>query len=148
MRLLLLLSIRLLYFKAKPKMSSKSILIVEDSVSITWRLLSFLREIEHLDIIGSVRNGTSGLKRIISDTPDIVLLDLQLPGINGLKILEALQDKSKNKPYVIVFTNNSNFYFKERCLSLGANEFYDKSVQFEEAIAAIRRLCQEEVSLQ
>lgn len=123
-------------------MSSKSILIVEDSVSITWRLLSFLREIENLEIIGSVRNGSSGLKRILSDTPDIVLLDLQLPGVNGLKIIETLRGKSKNKPYIVVFTNNSNFYFKERCLSLGANEFYDKSVQFEEAVGAIRKLCQ------
>ncbi|MFZ1809044.1 MAG: response regulator [Cyclobacteriaceae bacterium] len=124
-------------------MITKSLLIIEDSVSITWRLLSFLREIKNLEIIGSVRNGTSGLKRIKSDKPDIVLLDLQLPGINGLKIIETLQDK--DKPYIIVFTNNSNFYFKERCLALGANEFYDKSVQFEEAVAAIRRLCEEEI---
>jgi len=122
-------------------MSTKSLLIVEDSVSITWRLLSFLREIENLEIIGSVRNGTSGLKRIKTDNPDIVLLDLQLPGINGLKIIEALQDDKK--PYIIVFTNNSNFYFKERCLALGANEFFDKSVQFEEAVAAIRKLSME-----
>lgn len=122
-------------------MSTKSLLIVEDSVSITWRLLSFLREIENLKIIGSVRNGTSGLKRIKTDKPDIVLLDLQLPGINGLKIIEALQDDKK--PYIIVFTNNSNFYFKERCLALGANEFFDKSVQFEEAVAAIRKLSME-----
>jgi DNA-binding NarL/FixJ family response regulator len=124
-------------------MSKKSLLIIEDSVSITWRLLSFLKEIENLEIMGSVRNGTSGLKRIESDKPDIVLLDLQLPGINGLKIIEMLQDK--HKPYIIVFTNNSNFYFKERCMALGANEFYDKSVQFEEAVTAIKKLCQEEV---
>lgn len=126
-------------------MSAKSILIIEDSVSITWRLLSFLREIENLNIIGSVRNGTSGLKRIESDTPDIVLLDLQLPGTNGLKIIETLRDKVK--PHIIVFTNNSNFYFKQRCLSLGANEFYDKSVQFEEAVDAIKKLCNKEVLL-
>ncbi|MEP2667384.1 MAG: response regulator [Cyclobacteriaceae bacterium] len=125
-------------------MNKKSLLIIEDSVSITWRLLSFLREIENLEIIGSVRNGTSGLKRIESDSPDIVLLDLQLPGINGLKIIESLQDQ--NKPYIIVFTNNSNFYFKERCLALGANEFYDKSVQFEEAVSAIRKLCKGEIT--
>ncbi|MCB0492220.1 MAG: response regulator transcription factor [Cyclobacteriaceae bacterium] len=126
-------------------MSKKSLLIIEDSVSITWRLLSFLKEIENLEIIGSVRNGTSGLKRIESDKPDIVLLDLQLPGMNGLKIIETLQDK--HKPYIIVFTNNSNFYFKERCMALGANEFYDKSVQFEEAVASIKKLCQEEVAI-
>ncbi|MEQ8361493.1 MAG: response regulator transcription factor [Cyclobacteriaceae bacterium] len=126
-------------------MSAKSILIIEDSVSITWRLLSFLREIENLEIIGSVRNGTSGLKRIKSDKPDIVLLDLQLPGINGLKIIETLQDQTK--PHIIVFTNNSNYYFKNRCLALGANEFYDKSVQFEEAVAAVRKLCQEEITV-
>lgn len=124
-------------------MHKKSLLIVEDSVSITWRLLSFLKEIENLEIIGSVRNGTSGLKRIKSDNPDVILLDLQLPGMNGLKIIEALSNE-KNPPYIIVFTNNSNFYFKERCLSLGANEFYDKSVQFDEAVQAIKKLCEQE----
>lgn len=124
-------------------MHKKSLLIVEDSVSITWRLLSFLKEIENLEIIGSVRNGTSGLKRIKSDNPDVILLDLQLPGMNGLKIIEALSNE-KNPPYIIVFTNNSNFYFKERCLSLGANEFYDKSVQFDEAVQAIKKLSEQE----
>ncbi len=126
-------------------MIKKSLLIVEDSVSITWRLLTFFRGIENLEIIGSVRNGTSGLKRIKSDKPDIVLLDLQLPGMNGLKIIETLQGQ-KNAPYIIVFTNNSNFYFKERCLSLGANEFYDKSVQFDEAVSAVRKLCQGKIA--
>lgn len=125
-------------------MTAKSILIIEDSVSITWRLLSFLRDIKTLNILGSVRNGTSGLKRIKSDKPDIILLDLQLPGINGLKIIEMI-GKQKDAPYIIVFTNNSNFYFKERCFALGANEFFDKSVQFEQTIKAIEILCNDEV---
>lgn len=118
----------------------KSLLIIEDSVSITWRLLNFLREIENLDILGSVRNGTSGLKRILKESPDIILLDLQLPGINGMKILELLANEA-NTPYIIVLTNNSNLYFKERCLELGANEFFDKSVQFEKAIKSIENFC-------
>lgn len=53
--------------------------------------------------------------------------------------------KQKDAPYIIVFTNNSNFYFKERCFALGANEFFDKSVQFEQTIKAIEILCNDEV---
>lgn len=127
-------------------MATKSLLIIEDSVSITWRLLSFLREIKNLNILGSVRNGTSGLKRIISEKPDIILLDLQLPGINGLKIIEQLKG-NPDVPHIIVLTNNSNFYFKDRCLALGANNFFDKSVQFDEAIKAIDKFCNGELEL-
>jgi len=123
------------------KNKKKSLLIIEDSVSITWRLLNFLREIENLEILGSVRNGTSGYKRIQKEAPDIILLDLQLPGINGMKIIEMLD--GKKPPHIIVLTNNSNLYFKQRCIELGANEFFDKSVQFESAIDSVRKLCSE-----
>lgn len=125
----------------------KSLLIIEDSVSITWRLLNFLKDVKNLKILGSVRNGTSGYKRIVNEKPDIILLDIQLPGTNGLKILELLKDQ-EHKPYIIIFTNNSNFYFKERCFALGADEFYDKSVQFEEAIKAIIKFCNNGVNSQ
>lgn len=121
--------------------AEKTLLIIEDSVSITWRLLSFLREIRNLKILGSVRNGTSGFKRIVNETPDIVLLDIQVPGTNGLEILEKISTTTSVNPHVIVLTNNSHFYFKEKCFEWGAKEFYDKSSQFEEAILAIKNLC-------
>ncbi len=122
---------------------AKTLLIIEDSVSIAYRLMHLLKEINNLQILGAVRNGTSGYKRIKNDKPDIVVLDLQLPGTHGLKVLELMAEE-KQSSYVIVLTNNSNLYFKDRSFKLGAKEFYDKTVQFEQAIDSINKLCNEE----
>ena len=120
----------------------KSLLIIEDSVSITYRLVRLLKEVNNLNLLGSVRNGTTGYKRIVNEKPDIVLLDLQLPGTHGLKVLELMAEE-KQQSHVIVLTNNSNLYFKEKCYNLGAKEFYDKTVQFEDAVMSITKLCNE-----
>lgn len=99
-----------------------------------------MEQIGQLKILGSIRNGTAGLKKAQAEKPDIILLDIMLPGTNGLKIMEML-NSTPWRPYIIVLTNYSNLYFKQRCMGLGAKAFYDKSVQFEEAVAKINTIC-------
>lgn len=118
--------------------STKSILIVEDSAPVTLRLLQFLSGINDLIILDSVQDGNSALLKIMQESPDILLLDIQLPGLNGIDVLDLIKEL-KNPPYIIVLTNNSDDYFKDKCLSLGAHEFYDKTKHFELAIEAVRK---------
>ncbi|MDZ4714115.1 MAG: response regulator [Cytophagales bacterium] len=121
---------------------TKTLLIVEDSESVKVRLLGFLAEIKCIKVLAAVENGNTAFWKIMQEMPDIVLLDIQVPGLNGLEILDLLREL-KQPPLIIVLTNNSDDYFKERCMKSGATAFFDKTTQFEQALTAIENLCHE-----
>ncbi len=120
----------------------KSLLIVEDSAAITERLLTLFSEIKRLDILLPVADGLTAYSRITKELPEIILLDIQLPGLTGVEILELINELNYS-PHIIILTNNNNEYLKDKCLALGANEYYDKSTQFEEAVNSIKKMCDE-----
>ena len=118
----------------------KRLLMIEDSEQIASRLLKLLEPISNLEIIGTETDGIHGLKASLQKSPDIILLDINLPGMSGLKIIEFLSEMI-NHPYIIVLSNLNEPYFKEGCLALGANEYYDKSTEVEHAISAVETKC-------
>jgi DNA-binding response OmpR family regulator len=106
---------------------NKKILIVEDD--------SFLQGLEVAELqkhdltVSIAQDGTSGLAAIEKDKPDLVLLDLMMPGaIDGFGVLEAVRknEATKNLP-VIVFTNFGDEERMQKAVSLGATDSLIKS---------------------
>ena len=62
--------------------------------------------------------------------PDVIILDIRLPGENGIKILEKIKN-SKSETIVIMLTNFPYPNYKVKCMALGADYFLDKSTEFE-----------------
>jgi DNA-binding NarL/FixJ family response regulator len=62
--------------------------------------------------------------------PDIVLLDINLPDINGIELLRYIKKKDPSI-IVIMVTNQSGEFYRSRCKELGADFFVDKSTEFE-----------------
>lgn len=73
--------------------------------------------------------------------PDVVVLDVQLGGGSGLQVLRAVR---RAAPYIafVVFTNNANDLYRKRYLGEGAEEFLDKSSEFELLASAVARASQ------
>ena len=127
--------------KLLPK--TQPILIVEDSpddFEATKRAFgkaNLRNEIEH------AVSGERALEYLRSDKvkPGIILLDLNMPGLDGRKTLEIIKktDNLKKIPIVILTTSNDERDVKA-CYELGANTFIQKPVDFDGLIAAIRRL--------
>ena len=67
----------------------KNVLVIDDDEKICWAFEQFLTDEGHRSIIAN--NAEEGLRKIQSETPDIVLLDVRLPGMNGLEALTANQ---------------------------------------------------------
>ncbi|HQW23997.1 MAG TPA: response regulator, partial [Bacteroidia bacterium] len=61
--------------------------------------------------------------------PDVIILDIKIPGKSGVEVLPELKTKSYAK--VIMLTNYSDAYYKNLCMKLGAEYFLDKSNEFE-----------------
>jgi DNA-binding NarL/FixJ family response regulator len=112
-------------------MAGKTILIVDDSLLITERLQATLRELKNIDSVQSAGDYPSALQLFMTKTPDIVLLDINLPGRSGRDLLRHIKS---NYPaiIVIILTNQSGDFYRNICKKFGADYFIDKSNDFED----------------
>jgi two-component system, OmpR family, response regulator len=111
------------------------ILVIEDEPRIQGFMVRGL-EGEGFSV-DAVRNGGEGLKRARRDPYDLVLLDLLLPGLDGLSVLHELNRARPELPVVIV-SARSDLQTKLRGFGLGAADYLSKPFSFDELIARIR----------
>lgn len=115
------------------------ILIVDDSEMIIEYVRAMLEENNMSDIF-SARSAKEAFELIQDNVPEIILLDIQMPGMTGVEALPIIKKKCPDAK-VIMLTNNAEPYYKEVCERLGADYFADKSVDFDripEIISAIQ----------
>ena len=108
---------------------AKLVLIVDNSIFIIERLLIILKEVKVIEKIVTATNYEEAVNILEEMKMDIVLLDIQLPGKNGIELLKYIV---KNFPAVniIILSNLVSEYYQKLCLDLGANCFIDKSKDF------------------
>jgi DNA-binding NarL/FixJ family response regulator len=92
-------------------------------------MVALLRE-RGLHVVGEADSAAAALRLAAELRPDVIVLDLQLPDGNGLDILPQLKARQPS-PAIAVLTNFAQGAFRARCLSLGADWFFDKSSEFE-----------------
>lgn len=109
---------------------SISVIIVEDSEIVRTRLAALLSQVPGVAIAAQARDGLQALSLIAEHRPQAVLLDIELPGLNGLKLLESLK-RDYPECRIIVLTTYAFAEFRRRCEDLGADHFLDKSMDFE-----------------
>ncbi|RLC56007.1 MAG: hypothetical protein DRI80_16875, partial [Chloroflexota bacterium] len=68
------------------------VLIVDDESPARDRLRRMLADIEAVEVIGEAESGTQAVEMIEREKPDLVLLDIQMPGLDGFEVIEALAD--------------------------------------------------------
>jgi DNA-binding response OmpR family regulator len=111
------------------------ILVIEDEP----RILGFLKvglEAEGFAVDGA-ENGDSGLALALAETYELVVLDLQLPRLGGLQLLEQLHRKRPELPVLILSARN-DLPTKLRSFQLGANDYLSKPFSFDELVARVR----------
>jgi len=118
-------------------------LIVEDDPSITLGLESAL-EGEGYET-RSVSSGTEGLRLARQEAPDLLILDLMLPGMSGLEICKKLRDGGMKIP-VIMLTAKSDEDDKVLGLELGADDYVSKPFSLRELLARVKAHLRREVT--
>jgi DNA-binding NarL/FixJ family response regulator len=113
--------------------------IADDSEILRERLVDVLSEIEGIEIIGQAGNAVETIEAAKKLEPDLVILDVQMPGGNGILALETLK-KMENPPIVVMFTNYPYLQYRRRCLEAGADFFFYKVTEFEKLITAVKKL--------
>jgi two-component system response regulator len=127
------------------------ILLVEDSASDAEMTIAALNKNNLANKLLHVRDGAAALdfifaegvylSRNIEDRPRVILLDLKMPKVNGIEVLEAVRadERTKTIPIVILTSSKEDPDIK-RCYELGANSYVVKPVEFEEFQKAISNL--------
>ena len=118
--------------------------IADDSEILRERLVEILSEIESVEIVGQKGDTVKAIEAIERLKPDLVILDIQMPGGNGIMVLEKLK-KMEAPPVVIMFTNFPYLQYRKRCFDSGADYFFYKSTEFEKLIDVIRESAKAQV---
>jgi DNA-binding NarL/FixJ family response regulator len=105
------------------------IFIVDDSSVVVERLVGIVRRVRGLDFVGQAPDVSAAIQSIAKLEPDVVILDLHMPGGSGIDVLKAVKGKFPVLK-VIVLTNYPSPQHRKRCMELGADSFLDKSIDF------------------
>lgn len=103
------------------------ILVVDDTIVYRKIISDVLKEIPGVEVVGSAHNGKIALSKIASLKPDLVTLDIEMPQMSGIEVLEALQDIPDSPPAIMLSTlthRGSDMTIK--ALELGAFDFISK----------------------
>lgn len=122
------------------------VLIADDSDPIRERIIKLLSTLADVEIVGEAIDGIETAVQVRKTKPDIVILDLQMPKLSGLEILPRIKEMDP-PPAIVVLTNYSTSPMKAMCTRKGADFFFDKSTEFEKAIAVIERMSQSRASV-
>lgn len=106
------------------------IFIADDSDPLRERLTAMLSEIEGAQVVGQAGNAAEALAGIRSLNPDVVILDIQMPGGSGIDVLKTIK-RSDRPPVVMMLTNHAHAQYRKRCAEWGADFFLDKSREIE-----------------
>lgn len=124
-------------------MSEHSILVVEDDVG-TSRLVGEILRSDGIEIEYAA-DGVDALERLRTSVPDLVVLDLALPRIDGWEILNTLQQAGREIPVVII-TAHGQGSAAERAFSKGASRFFEKPFIPAELKEAVKELLEQSLA--
>ena len=121
-------------------MERQRILIVEDSPTMRQLLVFALRRLAWVDIV-EAQDGMDGLRKLSSDHFDLALIDINMPVMDGLKLIGLMrgEDELREVPVVVITTEGAE-QDRERALQLGANEYLTKPIQANRVLAVVRSL--------
>jgi len=117
------------------------VIIVEDSdwirkgleFTVPWQEFGFT-------VVGSAANGLEGHELIRDLAPDLVLLDIKMPLMDGLSMIERLHEEQARIPEIIIISGYDDFAFTRRAILLGARDYLLKPVSDEELVGALKRM--------
>ena len=121
-------------------MAPQRILIVEDSPTMRQLLIFALRRLKDVEIV-EAQDGMDGLRQVSNDHFDLALIDINMPVMDGLKLISLMrgEDALKEIPIVVITTEGAK-EDRERALSLGANEYLTKPIQANRVLSLARSL--------
>jgi len=113
------------------------ILIADDQKAIHWLLKNFLTNKQNIDLVGIADNGKTAVELVNRLSPDVVLLDLCMPNMDGLSATKLII-KSHSPTKIIIFSSQENEQFVAQTIMAGANGYLLKKSAIENIVTALQ----------
>ena len=118
-----------------------SVLIADDNQEFSQTLAAYLESQEDMEVIGMAKDGTEAIDMIANTIPDVVLLDVIMPHLDGIGVLEKINSlKLLKKPVSIMLSAVGQDKITQKAISLGAEYYVVKPFDIELLIKRIREL--------
>ncbi|KJS48000.1 MAG: hypothetical protein VR66_16345 [Peptococcaceae bacterium BRH_c23] len=118
-------------------MQKISVLLVDDHQVIRKGLRLVLEDSGEIEVVGEASNGEEAIELTFQYAPDLVIMDLNLPGIDGIQAMKMIKD-IKPDQRVLVLTMHEDSIYLDKVLAAGGNGFVLKRVADVELLSAIR----------
>ncbi len=120
------------------------VLIVDDAVVVRSRVSKILSSDPQIEVVGVAANGYIALAKIPQVNPDVIILDVEMPDLNGLETLTAIRQNYPLLPVIMFSTfTRTGAEATLSALSLGANDYATKPSNLGSVEAANQHICQE-----
>jgi CheY-like chemotaxis protein len=118
-------------------MTESTILVIEDEANIRSLISQQLRWEGHVVI--EAANGLEGLISAEENSPDLIILDMMMPGMNGLEFLSRMGQRSGGPVSVIVMSGSLDQQIAKECMAAGVTEMLCKPFRLEALKSAVKR---------
>ena len=115
------------------------VFVADDSYQIRSSLKDMIDDIAGIELIGQASDVVNLPDTIKSLKPHILILDVKMPGGSGIGVLKKIKDEHPSTT-VIMFTDYSYNIYREKCMELGADYFFEKSREFEKIENILKNL--------
>lgn len=122
-----------------PAAQTLRVLLVDDVEAVREALRWLLENEEGFNVIGEAGNGVEALERAVRLKPDLVVLDVELPLMDGLRVASTLKSFAP-PPFVVFLTVHDDAHTRQRAAHVGSEGFVAKSAGWDALIQVLRRL--------
>jgi len=117
------------------------ILIVDDDKEFTNMINAFLSTVEDFEVVGVAYNGKEAVDMIFDSHPDLVILDIIMPVLDGIGVMQRIKESDlEKKPEILVLSSVSQIVMTKEAINLGASCFMLKPFELEVLAKRIRNI--------
>ncbi len=116
-----------------------NILIIDDHPLVTDGIKMMLKDVDYLSIAAAAKNGAEAMQFLENDEPEIILLDISLPDIDGLQLCDKIRIKNKYSK-ILGLTSTNDASIITQLLHRGANGYLLKNMERSELLEAIDKV--------
>lgn len=113
------------------------VVLADDHSVVRRGIRDFLTEVGDITVVAEAENGTQALELIRHHQPDVAVLDIQMPGVNGIEAARQLRQHGENLGILMLTAFDDPPYIRA-ALEIGANGYVLKSSEAEEIVGAVR----------
>ncbi len=114
------------------------VVVAEDNAIVRTGIRRLLKKAQDIQVIGEAKNGKEALQLVFETDPDILLLDVEMPGLTGIDVARKLKDSGKQKTKILVLSAYDDHEYIRQMLLNGASGYLLKDEAPESIIDAVK----------